>query len=337
MTSFETLVARIRTGYVRAGNLGYLIRDPDKDRRRAVDAAIALRSIRAFEGRFPELRDLGFDVTQENAKDVLECYESLLPVLEPSSRGSYLRSKLHVLRERCPELATAVELAIARSDLEDGLPDRASPLRHQPDMAFELEREERRLEEAYGADLISGGWEGASRAASLRFYFETHRSLVEGRDVLHIAPESDFQTWVRTCCRYTSLDAVPGRHVDVCADIRALPFSAATFDVVLCHRVMEHVMDDKAAYMEFARVLRSGGLLNLSVPQAAHRRQTTEWLYPDLSHHRHVRHYGLDLEERIASAGFSQVSVEPWLLARTREELKDRNAYPMRMYNAWKQ
>jgi 2-polyprenyl-3-methyl-5-hydroxy-6-metoxy-1,4-benzoquinol methylase len=40
----------------------------------------------------------------------------------------------------------------------------------------------------------------------------------------------------------------------------------AAFDVVLCNQVLEHVPDDRSAFLELHRVLRPGGLLIVGVP-----------------------------------------------------------------------
>ena len=50
-------------------------------------------------------------------------------------------------------------------------------------------------------------------------------------------------------------------------DVTALRFGAASFDVVVCHHVIEHVADDEAVLRECARVLAPGGLLLLGIPQ----------------------------------------------------------------------
>ena len=50
-------------------------------------------------------------------------------------------------------------------------------------------------------------------------------------------------------------------------DVTALPYNDASFDVVLCHHVVEHVEDDQAVLRECRRVLRPGGLLLLGIPQ----------------------------------------------------------------------
>lgn len=52
------------------------------------------------------------------------------------------------------------------------------------------------------------------------------------------------------------------------ADIQQLPFSDAAFDKVLFTEVLEHIPDDKRALQEIFRVLRPGGTLALSVPNA---------------------------------------------------------------------
>lgn len=51
------------------------------------------------------------------------------------------------------------------------------------------------------------------------------------------------------------------------ADVsRGLPFRDASFDIVLCEQVMEHLDDPAALVAEIARVLRPGGLLVAGVP-----------------------------------------------------------------------
>ena len=50
------------------------------------------------------------------------------------------------------------------------------------------------------------------------------------------------------------------------ADVTALPFADAAFDAAMSLDVLEHVPDFRAALREFARVLRPGGRLVLTVP-----------------------------------------------------------------------
>lgn len=51
-------------------------------------------------------------------------------------------------------------------------------------------------------------------------------------------------------CRYVGMDIAPSLRPDVCADVRALPFADASFDVAFCCQVLEHI-----PYDDFARGL----------------------------------------------------------------------------------
>jgi SAM-dependent methyltransferase len=53
------------------------------------------------------------------------------------------------------------------------------------------------------------------------------------------------------------------------ADLARLPLPDATFDLTVCHYVLEHVTELEACCDELARVTRPGGTLYLSVPRAA--------------------------------------------------------------------
>jgi len=61
-------------------------------------------------------------------------------------------------------------------------------------------------------------------------------------------------------------EGVPARLLR--GDLAALPFAAGSFDKLLLSEVLEHLADDLGALREAHRVLRSGGLLAVSVPHA---------------------------------------------------------------------
>ncbi|MBP7509979.1 MAG: class I SAM-dependent methyltransferase [Prolixibacteraceae bacterium] len=54
--------------------------------------------------------------------------------------------------------------------------------------------------------------------------------------------------------------------LNVCSDVRKLPFSNDSFDCVLSFQVLEHVANPFEAMQEIGRILKPGGVLLLSVP-----------------------------------------------------------------------
>jgi 2-polyprenyl-6-hydroxyphenyl methylase/3-demethylubiquinone-9 3-methyltransferase len=102
--------------------------------------------------------------------------------------------------------------------------------------------------------------------------------------------------------------------------IARLPMVSRSFDGVLCSSVLEYVPDVDACLMEFARVLRPGGLLLVSVPnrhsifrltqRGCHR--LGKWLglswFSFLDYSRH--HYSADqFDRRLAASGFCSEKV----------------------------
>jgi SAM-dependent methyltransferase len=114
--------------------------------------------------------------------------------------------------------------------------------------------------------------------------------------------------------RRIGLDFDPGadgRNVDVQASIEALPFASASFDVIICYHVLEHVVDDGRAMREIGRVLMPGGFALVQVPWRSASATDEDPSAPAQERARrfgqadHVRSYGHDLDDRLRANGLS--------------------------------
>ncbi len=88
-------------------------------------------------------------------------------------------------------------------------------------------------------------------------------------------------------------------------DALRLPFPDGAFDRVICSEVLEHLVDDRTAMRELARVLRSGGTMAITVPRFFP--ELVNWALSDEYHTvpgGHVRIYRRSvLNDRLASVG----------------------------------
>jgi SAM-dependent methyltransferase len=66
--------------------------------------------------------------------------------------------------------------------------------------------------------------------------------------------------------RISTLNTLDKRQHVVAASLTEIPIRSASFDLVLCSEVLEHIDDDASALDELCRVLAPGGWLLISVP-----------------------------------------------------------------------
>jgi len=153
----------------------------------------------------------------------------------------------------------------------------------------------------------------------MSLYFPARTNLFDGtpKKMLHIAPERHF---VRMFANIKGLDYLSGdlsrSLAMVKMDITKIQYPDASFDVIYCSHVLEHIPDDRLAMSELYRVLKPGGWAILQVPQA-----DQDVTYEDFSitdpverekqfgQYDHVRWYGRDYKDRLAQVGF-QVTVD---------------------------
>lgn len=303
-------------------------------------ATFNLRQANFLCSKYPFLDQLQLQLNEANAHEILQCFLDIIPAIDEQAREVCIRNALHRMRTTTqdPVLKNDATLEIARSDLRSGIPDRALILRNDKLLKDELATQLALSDQAYGAPLLSREWPDVSRGSTLCYYFDNHRDLLKDKTILHFSPEPELRDWILNNASALSLDYktsnIAGNDVDFNQDLTAMTLTNK-FDVVICHRVLEHVMDDSKAFEELYRILKPGGYMQISVPQSMHQAQTREWRVPDLTHHEHVRHYGSDFAKRLTNAGF-EVSEDKWLLQQPAEQLLDNGSYPLRMYTARK-
>lgn len=157
------------------------------------------------------------------------------------------------------------------------------------DTFIEMERFSREFLAAHPVVQASYGWVSDplhqwSRQWEYPFVYQAIREELQRRtgtatDILDAGSGATFFPFLLssemdagsvTCCDYdATLEPIFGtvnaeRATDIAfrqADLRALPFDDATFDIVYCVSVLEHTDQYEAIVREFHRVLRPGGVL----------------------------------------------------------------------------
>jgi SAM-dependent methyltransferase len=145
-----------------------------------------------------------------------------------------------------------------------------------------------------------------------RFAFLTLKDkLAQHADkTLHFAPERCVVPWLRSISKsYLSVDIASPAAMEH-MDIINLRLPDASFSLLWCSHVLEHIEDDRKAISELFRVLRPGGLAVIMVPvygAATYENPEVKTPAGRLEHFKqedHLRLYGLDFSERLKAGGF---------------------------------
>jgi len=93
--------------------------------------------------------------------------------------------------------------------------------------------------------------------------------------------------------------------LDTIGDLAGMPFSTGSFDSIFCSQVLEHVPEPLRVLSEFARILRPGGVLVLSVPHLAHLHNEPHdyFRYTEFGLRHLLKEAGLEVEEFRWSGG----------------------------------
>jgi SAM-dependent methyltransferase len=167
-----------------------------------------------------------------------------------------------------------------------------------------------------------------SRARLLFEYIRTETKVFASPDrlrILHVAPEYGILSRLRASksIEYVGVDLNPADYIGTAeiarCDITAIGHGDASFDMIICSHVLEHVPDDRLAMRELFRVLKPGGTAILQVPVSASLTQTIEDPYladpkereRRFGQHDHVRIYGADYPARLRESGFEVEIFDP--------------------------
>lgn len=310
------------------------------------------RHLAQLVSRFPEFEALATGIgtgrSVEEVSQALEAFELAVAVVHEPAREVQRRNAIVTLLAlaRDDGARRALQLELADSNFRSGVVERAAQTYDllqvaPPEELVEAVAEfERRYAARAGLLPQLKTWSalvGDSRGRCVVASLEPLRDRLRGRSIVHVAPESLAREWFEAHrleleIEYRILDP-SDREADLNEDLTALTLPSESVDVVICHRVLEHILDDRSALAEMRRVLRPGGLLHVSVPLAIQMDETNEWVIRDRSHHLHVRHYGLDFEQRLRASGFD-IAVDRTLLDPTLEEHLAAGTMPLRIYLA---
>ena len=126
-------------------------------------------------------------------------------------------------------------------------------------------------------------------------------------DVLSIGSADDragngqsYRDYFKAASSYTTSEVDPG--CDLVLDVRDMPsVPDASYDVVFCSGVLEHVDDCHAAVRECHRVLKPGGVFLVGIPfqQRIHRAPQDFWRFTEYGVRYLLRSFQIDALEAI--------------------------------------
>lgn len=186
------------------------------------------------------------------------------------------------------------------------------------------------------ANAMCPNCRSGERHRLLYFYIEERigGERLDGIRLLNIAPDRFIRETVydRPNLEYVSIDVEDFRDPSVLMDATQLGFRESTFDAVICYHVLEHIPDDRKAMREIYRVMKPSGWAILQVPIWAEEtvedpsvpREEYARVY---GHPDHVRRYGFDYPERLASVGF-EVTVDDFARTLPRKRVERYGLFP---------
>lgn len=142
--------------------------------------------------------------------------------------------------------------------------------------------------------------ESSPRHRAHRVFYEKHLhfSQRKGR-LLYFAPERNLLYFQENSNLVVKTSSYPDGDSDYHVDILNMPFPDNEWDYIVCHRVIEHLSDDRAGMKAFFRVLKPGGFAVISVPIDSTLDSTIEYGKPNPLENEHYYYHGMDFASRI--------------------------------------
>jgi SAM-dependent methyltransferase len=133
-------------------------------------------------------------------------------------------------------------------------------------------------------------------------YYKNHIHLFDKKgDLLYFAPEKGILPHLHNATGLVvkTSDFDPQFGSDYSLDIMNISLPDNSFDYIICHRVIEHVSDDRKAMRELYRILKPGGMAIISVPISFNLSVTVEFGKANPLCDDHYYDYGTDFIKRI--------------------------------------
>jgi SAM-dependent methyltransferase len=125
-------------------------------------------------------------------------------------------------------------------------------------------------------------------------YAQLPDSYLGGLDVLQLSPDIGVDpAWFNSY----EVSVFEGENP---LDLEAIDRADASYDLVICNHVIEHVANDRMGLRELMRITRPGGFVQITVPAPYTQDVTVDWGYPKEEAHGHYRGYGKDFLQLFA-------------------------------------
>jgi SAM-dependent methyltransferase len=281
---------------------------------------------------------------------IYKFYLKIIPFFNKSSFNVFMRNELLLLKKnmefyKIKNIKTykKIDYLISKYNFLDGVIERSNILLHKNNERKKIISEKLKLEKYYESstnifdkNLNINFPKDICRGNILVEYFKKNLNLITGKKILHFSPEPELKKFFLKNNNKLNIKEYSTNDLfgvgDYNYDITQLGFKRRYFDLIICHRVMEHVFDDIKGFLEMKKVLSLNGIINFSIPQSVHKFRTVEFYLPDGTHNDHVRQYGMDLNIKLENIGL-RIHLEKYFLKMNKNNLKKLNVYPMRIYN----